>query len=185
MDNLFLDLKGYRIYFDGTVEAHDPEKTHELLLLGLKPAQVSTKELTEDLALHNSLVDDNDEKISLSHNAEQIVDAITPELYRIPVEYLNINLREFTLAKYRALLSGEPESQIALDRINTELEEINKRGIENLFKTIIYVVDRFKESGTVFGVGRGSSCACFILYLLGLNLVNPLKYDIPIDEFFH
>ena len=185
MDKLFLDLKGYRIYFDGTVEAHDPERTHELLLLGLKPSQVSTKELTEDLNLHNSLIDTPEEKINTSHDIEQIVNAITPELYQIPNEYLSIDLKEFTLTKYRELLSGEPESQIAIARINTELEEINKRGIENLFKTIIYVVDQFKKNGTVFGVGRGSSCACFILYVLGLNLVNPLKYDIPVDEFFH
>ncbi len=185
MDNLFLDLKGYRIYFDGTVEAHDPEKTHELLLLGLKPAQVSTKEITEDLALHNSLVDSSEEKIVTSKDVDQIVEGITPELYRIPNEYLNIDLKEFTLAKYRASLSGAPESQIAIDRINTELEEIQKRGIENLFRTIIFVVDEFKKHEVVFGVGRGSSCACYILFLLGLNLVNPLKYDIPVDEFFH
>lgn len=185
MDKLYLDLKGYRIYFDGTVEAHDPERTHELLLLGLEPSQVSTKVLTDDLSLHNSLVDQPEEKITTSHDGVQILNRITPESYQIPVEYLNIDLKEFVLAKYRETLSGEPESQIALARINTELGEIQKRGIESLFKTIIYVVDQFKKHQTVFGVGRGSSCACFILYVLGLNLVNPLKYDIPVDEFFH
>ncbi len=185
MDNLFLDLQGYRIYFDGTVEAHSPEKTHELLLLGLRPNQISTKELTEDLKLHNSLIDAPDDAIVLSKDVEQIVDGITPDLYRIPAEYINIDLKEYSLAKYRESLSGEPESQVVIDRINTELEEIQKRGIENLFRTIIFVVDEFRKKEVVFGVGRGSSCACYILYLLGLNLVNPLKYDIPIDEFFH
>ena len=185
MDKRFLDLKGYRIYFDGTVEAHNPEKTHELLLLGLKPSQVSTKEMTEDLNLHNSLIDSPEEMIVLSKGVDQIAAGITPELYRIPNEYLSIDLKEFTLSKYSDSLSGEPKSQIAVERINTELEEIQKRGIENLFRTIIFVVDEFKKHNIVFGVGRGSSCACYILFLLGLNLVNPLKYDIPVDEFFH
>ena len=52
-------------------------------------------------------------------------------------------------------------------------------------KTVIFIVDTFKEAGIVWGVGRGSSCASYILFLLGLHLVDPIKFDISMDEFFH
>ena len=35
----------------------------------------------------------------------------------------------------------------------------------------------------VWGLGRGSSVASYILYLLGVHKVNSLYYDLPIEEF--
>jgi DNA polymerase III alpha subunit len=103
----------------------------------------------------------------------------------IPEKYLAIDLREHVFGKLRTIPMTATEMMVAQNRVERELEEIEKRKIEYLFKTIIYVVDVFTEKKVVFGVGRGSSCACYILYLLGLNLVNPLKYNIPVEEFFH
>ena len=185
MQELFIELQKYRLYFDGTVEAHDPEKTHELLLFGLKPKQISTKSVTEDIRQHNQLVDDEDEKIHISKDNEDIESSFSPFNYMIPEKYLAIDLREYVLGKLKAIPMTATEMMVAQNRVDRELEEIEKRKIEYLFKTIIYVVDVFTEKQVVFGVGRGSSCACYILYLLGLNLVNPLKYNIPVEEFFH
>lgn len=180
-----LEFQKYRIYFNGTVETLDPNETHTLLLLGLTPNQISTSKITEDINQHNLLVEDSCEKICLSPNADSVFASVTPVKYQIPIEYLSIDLNAYVMQCYRNTLQGESESQIAIARINTELNEISKRGIEDLFKAIIFIVDRFQETNTVFGVGRGSSCACYVLFLIGLNLVDPLKYDIPIDEFFH
>jgi len=185
MQELFIELQKYRLYFDGTVEAHDPEKTHELLLLGLKPNQISTKLVTDDIKQHNQLVDEEDEKIHISKDNEEVESSFTPFDYQIPEKYLLIDLREYVLKKLKALPLSATELLVAQNRVDRELEEIEKRKIELLFKTIIYIVDVFEERQVVFGVGRGSSCACYILYLLGLNLVNPLKYNIPVEEFFH
>ena len=185
MQELFIELQKYRLYFDGTVEAHDPEKTHELLLLGLKPNQISTKLVTDDIKQHNQLVDEEDEKIHISKDNEEVESSFSPFDYLIPEKYLAIDLREHVFGKLRAIPMTATEMMVAQNRVERELEEIEKRKIEYLFKTIIYVVDVFTENKVVFGVGRGSSCACYILYLLGLNLVNPLKYNIPVEEFFH
>ena len=185
MQELFIELQKYRLYFDGTVEAHDPEKTHELLLLGLKPNQISTKVVTEDIKQHNQLVDSDDEKIRISKDNEEVESSFSPFDYLIPDKYLDIDLREHVFAKLLAIPMTSNEMMVAQNRVERELEEIEKRKIEYLFKSIIYIVDVFTEKKIVFGVGRGSSCACYILYLLGLNLVNPLKYNIPVEEFFH
>ena len=185
MQELFIELQKYRLYFDGTVEAHDPERTHELLLFGLKPNQISTKLVTDDIKQHNQLVDTDDEKIHISKDNEEVEASFSPFKYLIPEKYLLIDLREHVFEKLRAIPMTATEMMVAQNRVERELEEIEKRKIEYLFKTIIYVVDVFSEKQIVFGVGRGSSCACYILYLLGLNLVNPLKYNIPVEEFFH
>lgn len=185
MDELFVELQKGRLYFDGTVEAHDPEKTHELLLLGLKPSQISTRKITDDIKQHNQLVDELIDKIRLSKQNEEIEAAFTPTEYLLPPEYLTIDLAEFVKRKLDAIPMTASQKLQAQARVSRELEEIAKRNIELLFKTVIYIVDTFNKNEIVYGVGRGSSCACYILFLLGLNLVNPLKYNIPIEEFFH
>lgn len=185
MEELYIELSGYRLYFDGTIESKDSTKTHELMLLGIHPSQISTKIMTDDIKQHNLLVDDDNEKIKLSKQNEEIEEAFTPLSYNIPTEYLTLDLKEYVMEKLQNIPMTAQELSIAQKRVERELEEISKRKIELLFKTIIYVVDTFNKKSIVYGVGRGSSCACYILYLIGLHLVNPIKYNIPVEEFFH
>jgi DNA polymerase III alpha subunit len=47
-----------------------------------------------------------------------------------------------------------------------------------------YVVDVLRQHDIVWGVGRGSSVASYILYLIGVHKIDSIKYNIPITEFF-
>jgi DNA polymerase III alpha subunit len=40
-----------------------------------------------------------------------------------------------------------------------------------------------REHGVVWGVGRGSSVASYVLFLIGIHKIDSLYYDLPIDEF--
>ena len=40
-----------------------------------------------------------------------------------------------------------------------------------------------RKNNIVWGVGRGSSVASFVLFLIGVHKINSLYYDISIDEF--
>ena len=73
-------------------------------------------------------------------------------------------------------------------------EETEPRIIEemNYFKStnnlcflskIVDLIDKFRQEGVVWGVGRGSSCASLVMYLLCITDVNPLEYDISFVEF--
>jgi DNA polymerase III alpha subunit len=33
-------------------------------------------------------------------------------------------------------------------------------------------------------VGRGSSVASYVLFLIGVHKIDPIKYELPIEEFF-
>lgn len=71
-----------------------------------------------------------------------------------------------------------------LKRVATELDYIQESPeTESLFDNVIDLIDRFKQDNVVWGVGRGSSCACYVLYLLGVHDVDSIEYDIPFSEF--
>jgi DNA polymerase III alpha subunit len=40
-----------------------------------------------------------------------------------------------------------------------------------------------RDNNIVWGVGRGSSIASFVLYLIGIHRINSLYYDLSINEF--
>jgi DNA polymerase III alpha subunit len=40
-----------------------------------------------------------------------------------------------------------------------------------------------RKNNIVWGVGRGSSVASFVLFLLEIHRINSLYYDLSIDEF--
>jgi DNA polymerase III alpha subunit len=77
------------------------------------------------------------------------------------------------------------ETTHACARIAKEMIEINRRGMQEFMRTVVYVLDTFRKNGVVWGVGRGSSCASYILFVLGLHAVDCLRLDVPLEEFFH
>lgn len=94
----------------------------------------------------------------------------------IPKKYRNIDVVEY--------LSSKCTTQKEKERLLEELNEFLIRDQSILIHLMIYLVDVMRENNVVWGVGRGSSVACFVLYLIGINKVNPLEYDIDIKEFF-
>jgi len=69
------------------------------------------------------------------------------------------------------------------DRILEEFDAYDDRGMLDLLKYLIYLVDFMRENNIVWGVGRGSSVASFILYKIGIHKINSLKYGLDWREF--
>jgi DNA polymerase III alpha subunit len=40
-----------------------------------------------------------------------------------------------------------------------------------------------RKHNIVWGVGRGSSVASYVLYLIGVHKINSMYYDLDIEEF--
>lgn len=70
-----------------------------------------------------------------------------------------------------------------LHRLKVELNEMERVGMFPVVRHLCFLVDDFIERDVVWGVGRGSSCASLVLFLIGLNKVDPVEYDIPAWEF--
>lgn len=101
---------------------------------------------------------------------------ITSRDWYIPDHYNNIDVLQYCIDK----CSNDSE----ISRIKLEYELYVKYQMVDVLKSMIYLVDIFKKNGVVWGVGRGSSTASFMLYIIGIHKINSLKYNLPIDEFF-
>jgi len=55
--------------------------------------------------------------------------------------------------------------------------------MEIILQMLIYLVDVMRENKIVWGVGRGSACASYSLFLIGIHKVDSLKYNLNIKEF--
>lgn len=93
----------------------------------------------------------------------------------IPEEYEQIDVAALVLSR----CNGEAEIQ----RAAHELLMYAERGMIPLLNYMHYLVDTMTKHNIVWGVGRGSSTASFVLYLLGVHRINSLHYDLDIGEF--
>jgi DNA polymerase III alpha subunit len=58
-----------------------------------------------------------------------------------------------------------------------------ERNLFNLLKYLKYLVDTMKSNNVIWGVGRGSSVASYVLYLLGVHRIDSMYYDLDPKEF--
>jgi DNA polymerase III alpha subunit len=70
-----------------------------------------------------------------------------------------------------------------LQRAGDELIKFQERKMFVLLQYLKYLVDTMRKNNVVWGVGRGSSVASFVLFLIGVHRINSLYYDLSIDEF--
>ena len=68
-------------------------------------------------------------------------------------------------------------------RVVEELELYRSRNLYPILRALIYIIDTMRKHKLVWGVGRGSSVASYVLYLLGIHKVDSLKYNLNIKEF--
>jgi DNA polymerase III alpha subunit len=47
----------------------------------------------------------------------------------------------------------------------------------------IYIIDPLRKNNSVWGVGRGSSVASYVLYLIGVHKIDSLFFDLDIEDF--
>lgn len=93
----------------------------------------------------------------------------------MPEEYKTFDVAQYVLD----LCNGDSE----LQRAGQELLMYQERGLFPLLQYLKYLVDTMRQHNIVWGVGRGSSVASFVLFLLGVHRINSLHYDLSIDEF--
>lgn len=70
-----------------------------------------------------------------------------------------------------------------LQRVGQELLMFQERDLFNMLRYMKYLVDTLRKNNLVWGVGRGSSVASYVLYLIGIHRINSLYYQLDITEF--
>jgi len=152
----------------------------ELCLLYLQDPSRTLKHVLVDRVI-------NFDDILQLENIPELIEYIDPKLsveqfddknqstWHLPLEYLNMDIAKYVLDK---CTTGEE-----LQRAGDELIKFQERGMFILLKYLKYLVDTMRKNNIVWGVGRGSSVASFVLFLLEVHRINSLYYDLSIDEF--
>ena len=96
--------------------------------------------------------------------------------WHMPQEYKDLDIAKYLLD----LCSNDAE----LQTVGHELLEYQKIDFFDALRFLKYFVDTMRENNVVWGVGRGSSVASHVLYLLGVHKIDSLKYNLDPDEFF-
>ena len=102
-------------------------------------------------------------------------DWIQQSNWYMPNEYKELDIAQYVL--------GLCKSQEELQRVGAELILYQERDLFKLLRYLKYFVDTMRTNNVVWGLGRGSSVASYVLYLLGVHRINSLYYDLPIEEF--
>jgi DNA polymerase III alpha subunit len=68
-------------------------------------------------------------------------------------------------------------------RIEEELAAYKARNMLDLLRWLKFFVDTCSKEQVLWGVGRGSSVASYVLYLIGVHNIDPIKYNLDWQEF--
>ena len=115
----------------------------------------------------------------------------------LPESDISLSVDEYDLANQHNWLMPEEYKQIdiaqhvidccktdaEIQRAGEELLMFQQRNLFNLLKYLKYLVDTMKTNNIIWGVGRGSSVASYVLYLLGVHRVDSMYYDLDPNEF--
>jgi DNA polymerase III alpha subunit len=95
--------------------------------------------------------------------------------WHMPPEYLNMDIAAHVL--------GLCDTEDQLQRCGAELLLFQERDLFDLLRYLKYLVDVMQQNHIVWGVGRGSSVASYVLYKLGVHRIDSMYYDLDPVEF--
>ena len=102
-------------------------------------------------------------------------DHVCQQNWHMPDHYKNMDIA--------ALVLDICKTDAELQRCGQELMMYQERGLMDLLRYLKYLVDVMRENRVIWGVGRGSSVASFVLYKLGVHRINSLHYELDPAEF--
>jgi len=102
-------------------------------------------------------------------------DAVNQNSWHMPDEYKHMDIAEYVLSLC--------DSDTRLQRCGQELLLFQERNLFDLLRYLKYLVDTLRSNNMIWGVGRGSSVASYVLYLLGVHRIDSMFYDLDSREF--
>lgn len=173
-----------RILFGDGDSVVPMEFLYDHILKGRPASQVFVSKQdfeSEEVSTHNDKFPND--KVTFKHK----VNDVSLE-WNIPEEYKTLDIIQYVLNKLKAenkeLNLTEDELKLRFYRVKMELRLWEKRNLNDMLRTLIFIVNTFEKEKVIWGTGRGSSCASYILYLVGLHQVDCVEHEIDIGEFF-
>jgi DNA polymerase III alpha subunit len=142
------------------------------------------------MLLKNLLVDPTVDLQPISHIVDKLPELMSYNDPSIPVDEFDLELqsqwampqsyKDLDIAEHVLNLCNTQEE---LQRCGEELLLYQEKNLMDLLRYLTYLVDTLKENNLIWGVGRGSSVASYVLYLLGVHRIDSMYYNLDIAEF--
>lgn len=152
-----------------------------LIMQGREPLNMKiTVDPKLDIEALATVIDDPEQLIewTFPYDSDMSVpdyDAMQQRKWFMPDKYQTMDIAEHVLN----LCTTDAQ----LQRCGHELMLYQERGLFDLLKYLTYLVDVMHENNLVWGMGRGSSVASYVLYKLGVHRIDSMFYDLDIGEF--
>lgn len=152
----------------------DPEMNISNVLtddyLGLEKYQFGTRQLCVKFEEPKVYVyyEENDQGI-------KEFDKVNQSQWHMPDEYKNLDIAQWILSQC--------QEEHELQRVAQELLLFQDRDLFDLLRYLKYMVDTFRQNNVIWGVGRGSSVASYVLFLIGVHRIDSIYYQLEITEF--
>lgn len=146
-------------------------------MLRSNPSSVRVTELTPEIKQYNQI---STRPITTPVSQDFSVQAIQANL---PAEYkqYDIDTRVAIALTDDIKACGNKATRTRV--ANEELDWFNAHSKYDLLRTLCYIVDTLRVNSVPWGVGRGSSVNSYVLYLIGIHDVDPVKYKLNWREF--
>lgn len=119
-----------------------------------------------------------DEKLQIKQTVTQ------PDFsWNIPEYYKQLDVKSWLFAKLKSIDLSHEEHEVRKVRLEQELALFAELNLNDLLQVMLYIVDTLEANKQVWGVGRGSSVASYVLYLMGVHDIDSIEYDLNISEF--
>jgi len=146
----------------------------------------TTEELIEGVLRHGPDILD---QCLTSDDLSKYLDRLDSERLNYPIPPKEIDPKQWFIPKNYCpnlveTLYNQCETDQQKHRVDQELELFIKHDMYDLLHVMKYVVDTLRANNIVWGVGRGSSVASYVLHLIGVHKIDSIKYNLPIEEFF-
>jgi len=162
-------------------DVDDPNRLHYTRQEWFKTQQ-EMRELFADVpeALENTtLIADMVEEFPL--DSDPIMpDFPLPEGFTTEDEYLRHITYEGARVRY-----GEEIPQNVCERIDFELETVERMGFPGYFLIVWDFIKSAREMDVSVGPGRGSAAGSVVAYSLGITSIDPMKYDLLFERFLN
>lgn len=168
LSNRVVDENGNVVYFtNGLLELMYNDKYIDDILYPLND---------EDIKLFNKLSYENYDEYQYKLPERIISHEERKQQWFYPEDYDKIDLDEYFL--------NLCQTDVEKERVSMELNLFHERRFDKFLRYCIFLSDEIKKNKWIVGVGRGSSCCVYCFKLLDIHMVDSIKYDLDIKEFF-
>lgn len=102
-------------------------------------------------------------------------DKLNQQIWFMPKEYQEFDIETWVMEQC--------DTDIKINRVQTEFILFHQLNIMDLLRYLKYLVDTMRANNILWGVGRGSSVASYVLYIIGIHKIDSIRYGLDIKEF--